>query len=143
MKQRVFVVGIDGSESSRRAAAYAVGLARRESARLIGIYVRPLPSGIVSLADASGAAASSVVASQDQVVTEFRDTLQRERTRLGVDMEIVVRQGDPFTELCQAARELWADAVIVGRSEGLLHRIAGSVAQRLVRCGHWPVTVVP
>ncbi|GAA4606387.1 nucleotide-binding universal stress UspA family protein [Actinoplanes octamycinicus] len=143
MRQRVMVVGIDGSESSRRAAAYAVGLAGREGARLIGVYVRPLPSSMVSMADTSGAAAASVVASQDEVVTEFHDTLRRERTRSGVDMEIVVRQGDPFTELCQAANETWADAVIVGRSESLLHRIAGSVAQRLVRCGRWPVTVVP
>ncbi|AEV84683.1 hypothetical protein ACWT_3660 [Actinoplanes sp. SE50] len=139
----VIMVGIDGSESSRRAAAYAVGLARREGARLVGVYVRPPAGAMVSMADSSGTVAATMVASQDAVVSEFRDTLQQERTRLGVDMQIVVRDGDPFTELCHAAREFWADAVIVGRSERLLHRIAGSVAQRLVRCGRWPVTVVP
>ncbi|MFC3989325.1 universal stress protein, partial [Actinoplanes siamensis] len=53
------------------------------------------------------------------------------------------RPAEPFTELTAAARETRADAVIVGRSAGILHRIAGSLAVKLVRCGKWPVTVVP
>jgi nucleotide-binding universal stress UspA family protein len=60
-----------------------------------------------------------------------------------VDGEIVTRRGDPFGQLSQVATWMRADAVIVGRSRSPLHRIAGSVAHRLVRCGRWPVTVVP
>jgi nucleotide-binding universal stress UspA family protein len=33
--------------------------------------------------------------------------------------------------------------VVVGSSESLGHRVAGSIAVRLVRGARWPVTVVP
>jgi nucleotide-binding universal stress UspA family protein len=33
--------------------------------------------------------------------------------------------------------------VVVGASEHLGHRIVGSLANRLIRAGKWPVTVVP
>lgn len=137
------IVGIDGSETSLRAGAYAVGLARRQGSRLIAVYVRTPYRGMVSFADAYGAAAASTAEAQSEMEAEFRDTLQREGPRLGCAAEMLVRHGDPFTELCQAATETWADLVVVGRSRSPLHRIAGSVAQRLVRCGRWPVTVVP
>ncbi|GIF04964.1 universal stress protein [Actinoplanes siamensis] len=137
----VIVVGIDGSGTSLRAGAYAVGMARRQGARLIGVFVRPPSGGTLSLGDPFGASIASAFARPEAVESEFRDTLRRER--LAVDFETVVRTGDPFTELCQVATERWADAVVVGRSERILHRIAGSVADRLVRCGRWPVTVVP
>jgi nucleotide-binding universal stress UspA family protein len=53
------------------------------------------------------------------------------------------RSGDPLTVLSEVAREVRAGAVIVGLSAGLAHRVAGSLAIRLVRCGRWPVIVVP
>ncbi|MEU4693918.1 universal stress protein [Actinoplanes sp. NPDC023714] len=139
----VIVVGVDGTDTSMRAGAYAIGLARRQGARLIGVYVRPFASSMVSLADAYGSAVACEVEAQNEVEAQFRATLVQERLRLGVDFEMVVRHGDPYTELCQVAKETQADAVIVGRSESALHRFAGSVAQRLTRCGRWPVTVVP
>ncbi|BAL88333.1 hypothetical protein AMIS_31130 [Actinoplanes missouriensis 431] len=139
----LIVVGVDGTDTSMRAAAYAVGLARRQDARLVGVYVRPFASSMVSIADTYGSAVASEVEAQNEVESQFRDTVVRERPRLGVDFELVVRHGDPFAELCRVACERAADAVIVGRSEQPLHRFAGSVAQRLTRCGRWPVTVVP
>ncbi|MDT4905845.1 MAG: hypothetical protein QOH52_3861, partial [Pseudonocardiales bacterium] len=35
------LVGVDGTETSMRAGAYAAGLARRQGARLIALYVVP------------------------------------------------------------------------------------------------------
>ncbi|BCJ47800.1 universal stress protein A [Actinoplanes ianthinogenes] len=143
MRPSVIVAGVDGSDSSMRAGAYAVGLARRQGSRLVGVFVRPAVGGVLSFADPSGAAVTAALATHEQMERDFRDTLLREQPRLGVDFEMVVRHGDPFSELCQVADEMWADAVIVGRPERALHRIAGSVAHRLVRYGRWPVTVVP
>src|SRR6478736_9971556 len=43
---KVIVAGVDGSDSSWRAAAYAAGLARRQNALLALVYVQPyLPGG--------------------------------------------------------------------------------------------------
>ena len=51
--------------------------------------------------------------------------------------------GDPLAELTRIAEQEHADAVVVGASEHLGHRIVGSLAARLVRAGKWPVIVVP
>ncbi|WP_436530690.1 universal stress protein [Actinoplanes sp. HUAS TT8] len=137
------LVGIDGSTSSLRAAAYAVGLARRQRCRLIAVYVRANPPTLLPLADAGGCAAVTAIDAQDAVEKELRSTFDAYLPQLGVTAELVVRTGEPFAELTAAACEAHADAVIVGRSASLLHRITGSLPIKLVRCGKWPVTVVP
>jgi nucleotide-binding universal stress UspA family protein len=136
------LVGVDGSTSSLRAAAYALGLARREGSRLVAVYVRTPPSGLLPLAD-TGGAVTTVIETQDAVEQELRTLLLDRLNGVPVDARLMVRAGEPFTEISDAARELRADAVIVGRSAKALHRIAGSIGSKLVRCGRWPVTVVP
>jgi nucleotide-binding universal stress UspA family protein len=143
MAHGVIVVGIDGSATSQRAGAYAVGLARRQGSQVIAVYVRPSAGGMLSLADPCGVAVAAAVEAQNNVEKEFRDAIRREKALIDVDLELLVRYGDPFTELSRAADELRADAVVVGRSQGALHRLTGSVAVRLVRAGRWPVIVVP
>jgi nucleotide-binding universal stress UspA family protein len=137
------VVGVDGSDPSLRAAAYAVGLARRQRTRLVAVYVRTNPAALVALADRGGIATRAVMDAQDEVEAQLRDAMERQSHAWDVDVRLVVRRGDPLTVLSDVAREVRADAVIVGRSAGVGHRIAGSLAVRLVRCGRWPVTVVP
>ncbi|WP_433306899.1 universal stress protein [Actinoplanes sp. CA-030573] len=86
---------------------------------------------------------TSVNDAQDAVERELRTAIEQRVAPLDVDVRLVVRTGDPYAELLDVARQVHADAVIVGRSTKILHRIAGSLATRLVRCGRWPVTVVP
>ena len=137
------VVGIDGSTSSLRAAAYAAGMARRQRSRLIVVYVRTPPPALLPLADTGGSAVATVIDTQDAVERELRASFAERVPEMGIDARLVVRQGDPYTELLDIARAVHADAVIVGRSTKILHRVAGSVGAKLTRCGHWPVTVVP
>nr|WP_312881249.1 universal stress protein [Actinomadura alba] len=136
---RVIVAGVDGSTTSMRAGAYAAGLARRQNSRLVVVYV----AGRSSLA---GMAPGGALATE-QTMDEIADGLRREVTdaaaRLGVPAEFVVSRGDPLTELARIADEVKADGVVVGASEKAGHRLVGSLAVRLVRIGHWPVTVVP
>ncbi|WP_432840182.1 universal stress protein [Dactylosporangium sp. CA-092794] len=137
------VVGVDGSDSSLRAAAYAAGLARRQRSRLVAVYVRALPTPMLSIADRCGAAVTAAIAAQDEIETGLRAAAGARVPHLDIPAELVVRHGDPFAELTDAAMAVRADAVVVGRSMSARHRIAGSLAVRLVRSGRWPVTVVP
>ena len=139
----VILVGIDDSVTALRAGAYAAGLARRQGARLICVYVESL-SGLYG---ASSAAGASVIAAQDDAYREIAADLQRRAQEyagvLGVSFTFIATRGDPYTELLRVADEVRANAVIVGASAKAGHRWVGSLAVRLVKAGRWPVTVVP
>ncbi|MBT2377609.1 universal stress protein UspA [Streptomyces sp. CB00316] len=137
---KVIVAGLDGSDSSMRAAAYAAGLARRQNARLVLVYVQPvIPSGAalgVPVGDTTGEVAQ-------ELADEIRASAERLKDTWDVRWEFHTFRGDPYNGLVTAADELTADAVVVGASESAGHRFIGSVAVRLVKAGRWPVTVVP
>src|SRR5947209_13492681 len=140
---KVILVGVDDSVTSMRAGAYAAGLARRQGARLVCVYVER-PSAMYGAAAGAGA---SAIAAQEQALHETATDLRREAeegaARLGVQLTFVIARGDPYTELRRVADEMRADAVIVGASMQAGHRWIGSLAVRLVKAGRWPVTVVP
>ncbi len=140
---KVILVGVDDTVTSMRAGAYAAGLARRQGARLVCVYVER-PSGMYGAAAGGGA---GVIAAQEEALRETAASLRQEAEagaqRLGVPLTFVVAHGDPYTELRRVADEMRADAVIVGASMQAGHRWVGSLAVRLVKAGRWPVTVVP
>ena len=140
---KVILVGVDDSVTSMRAGAYAAGLARRQGARLVCVYVER-PSAMYGAAAGAGA---SAIAAQEQALHETAADLRREAEegarRLGLALTFVVARGDPYTELRRVADEVRANAVIVGASMQAGHRWIGSLAVRLVKAGRWPVTVVP
>jgi nucleotide-binding universal stress UspA family protein len=128
----VIVVGVDGTPRALHAAAWASGLARRERARLVFVYVEPITSpaywsafGMATAAEA----ASELVAELRRTVTEYLGTL-------GVGWELVHHRGDPAHGLEKVAEELHADCIVVGRG-------TGGVAKFLINDARRPVVVVP
>ena len=140
---RVILVGVDDSVTSLRAGAYAVGLARRQGARLVVVYVEQ-PSVVYGAAAGAGAAA---MAEQERAFSETAADLRRRVEEYGTERDVpitfVTAAGDPYHELRRVADEMRADAVVVGASTKAGHRWVGSLAVRLVKAGRWPVTVVP
>ncbi|MET8679325.1 universal stress protein [Streptomyces sp. NPDC004647] len=137
---KVIVAGVDGSDSSWRAAAYAAGLARRQNSLLAMVYIQPvLPAG----ASLGASVVDTTTEVAEELIAEIRAATERLRGIYDVRWEFHTFRGDPYNGLAQAADELTADAVVVGASESAGHRIIGSVAVRLVKAGRWPVTVVP
>jgi len=140
---KVILVGVDDSVTSLRAGAYAAGLARRQGARLVIVYVEQ-HSAMYGAAAGAGAGA---IAAQDQSLQDTAADLRRRAEEyagnLGLSLTFVVARGDPYTELRRVADQVRADAVIVGASTKAGHRWVGSLAVRLVKAGRWPVTVVP
>lgn len=137
--QHGVVVGFDGSVSSERALAYAVGMAKR------------LASGLVIVHVANRLPATVWAGCEPPVFVDVPD----HRTEvLGLELAcadhlsevswiLVERGGDICHELEEVGREYAADAIVVGGTRGLIGRIFGSVAGRLARRATRPVVVIP
>jgi nucleotide-binding universal stress UspA family protein len=136
---KVIVAGVDGSDTSLRAAAYAWGLARRQDAHIILVHV----SNVGGFSAATPGGAAVMRQADQQVADELRAEAAEAAARTPVRYDFRSEYGDAYTELARVANEVKADAVIVGASAQAGHRLIGSVAVRLVRAGRWPVTVVP
>ena len=127
----VIVVGIDGGERAQNAAAWATGLARRERARLVLVYVEPLtspaywsPIGMATAAEA----ASEFVQELHEAAASYLDAV-------GIRWELVHYRGDPAHGLEAVAADRRADCIVVGRG--------GGVPRTLVNEARRPVVVVP
>jgi nucleotide-binding universal stress UspA family protein len=137
------VVGIDGSTTSLRAGAYAAGLARRQRARLVAVYVGSVSA--MWIAEPSAAALLRAARSEEfeQTAADLRQEAENAAREHGISITFVAARGDSFAEVRRIARENRADAIVVGASTKAGHRIMGSLAARHVRDSKWPVTVVP
>ena len=138
----VILVGVDDSTNSLRAGWYAAGLARRQRARIVAVFVAPLASF-----GAAGPGGAALTVAQDEA---FRETARQMDARaqviaaeLGISITFMAARGDPYSEIKRIANEVRADAIVVGASAHAGHRFVGSLAVRLVKAGRWPVTVVP
>ncbi len=136
---RNMLVGVDGSDTSLHALAYAVGLARRQGTHLIVLYVRPTTVMSAQVPATAGA----VVQTQDEITADLRRTIDEGSARLGMVIEFRTSNGNPYRELIAVAREVRVDAIVVGASTQAGHKLIGSLAGRLVKDAEWPVTVVP
>jgi nucleotide-binding universal stress UspA family protein len=136
------LVGVDGSTTATRAGWYAAGLARRQGARLIAVYVSPLASAAVAAPGGPSLMAAEQQA-RDEVAEDMRKRAEETARELGIGITFMVAHGSPFHEIVRLADETKADAIVVGASTKAGHRFVGSLAVHLVRLGKWPVTVVP
>jgi nucleotide-binding universal stress UspA family protein len=136
----LILAGVDGSQTSLRAGAYAAGLARRQNSRLVLVYVHHTSGAMTATVPGLTGLAIETDAS---IVGEIRQEILVHGPRLGIDISLVEREGSPYHEIARLAEELRADALVVGASMQAGHRIVGSLATHLVRSARCPVTVVP
>jgi nucleotide-binding universal stress UspA family protein len=134
----VIVVGLDGSDTSMRAAAFAVGLARRQASRLVFVYVQNTSAGAMT-----PQVIPALITVGEDIADDLHALLAQRLEDWPGQWELRRLVGNPFAELTRIAAEVHADLVIVGASARLGHRLVGSLAVHLVKARRWPVTVVP
>lgn len=132
------VVGADGSPSAGHACAWAAGLARRERAQLVLVYVEPLanpaywtPMGMITATEAA-----------TSFVEELRDEAAELLDGSGVRWEFVHHRGDPANGLESVAEQHRADCIVIGRSRHIGGSL-GTVPKALAGQAKRPVIVVP
>jgi nucleotide-binding universal stress UspA family protein len=136
------LVGVDESVTALRAASYTAGLARRQRARVVVVYVSPIAS--LGLSTSAGPALLAAEhEAHDEIARELAGRAENMARELGISVTFMNPGGDPYHEITRIAAETRADAIVVGASLKAGHRLMGSLAVRLVRAGKWPVTVVP
>lgn len=137
--QHGVVVGFDGSLSSERALAYAVGMARRSRCGLVIVHVaNRLPATVWA-----GCEPPVFVDMPDHRTELLGLELACADYLAGVPWILVERGGDICHEIEEVGREYAADAIVVGSTHGLLGKLFGSVSGRLARRANRPVIVIP
>jgi nucleotide-binding universal stress UspA family protein len=132
------VLGYDGTDPSVHAAAWAGGLARRENALLVVVYVESMASPAYWTPFGTAAATEA----GQEFVRELRDQAGPLLTERGIRWEMLHGQGEPALVLEAVAEEKRADCIVVGRSR---HRggLLGTVPKSLLAHATRPVVVVP
>lgn len=139
------IVGIDGSEPSKRAVAYAISLAKEHDIHLVVAHVIPwspysfnTPSENDQRADSKS---EEIAAATAQII----EPAIAATAAAGHDVTQVVRHGDPVDTLVALASEHGASAIVVGRTgdSRVKRAIFGSIPGHLVHESPIPVTVVP
>jgi nucleotide-binding universal stress UspA family protein len=138
----VILVGVDESVTASRAAWYAAGLARRQGARVVAVYVES-PGTYILTASAGASVLAAEAEAHSEIAKDLSARASDTAAELGISVTFITTRGDPFHEINRIAQETRADAIVVGASLKAGHRLLGSLAVRLVRAGKWPVTVVP
>jgi nucleotide-binding universal stress UspA family protein len=135
------LVGVDDSESSRRALAHAVELAQAENAKLTLITVAPPVWSFVALTGLSTELLSEEVDRwANRLVKEARETLPSD-----VAARTIAAHGDPGPEIVAELKRGSYDLVVLGSrgrqraQEGLL----GSVNAFVHFHAHVPLLSVP
>jgi len=132
------VVGIDGSNTSWRAFAMAVGIARRDRGSVHACFVSHTPAP----AELAVFAVPVPALVDDEGAADLGKEVAAELNSAGVGGDFACRKGDVARELEALAASCQADLIVVGRSRHpALH--LGGVPRKLLAMGRRPVLIVP
>jgi nucleotide-binding universal stress UspA family protein len=139
------LVGVDGSESSRRAADFAGARARAGNAHVVVAYVIEWSPYTFNTPEENEMRHKRREEEIERARTQVLDPLVAELRAAGVEVEGVVRHGHAAEVLSGLAGELRAAQIFVGRvgQSRIAALLFGSVTVSLVQISPVPVTVVP
>jgi universal stress protein A len=144
---RRFLLTIDFSEHSKKTTEHAIQLATFTGAGIIVCHVFQIPD--------YPAAFYQGLYTEHELVKSHVEMAKREAntqlaavteqiTAIGLKAESILRVGNPFEEIVNAARELGVDLIVIGSHgyRGLERLLLGSTAERVVQYAKCPVLVV-
>jgi nucleotide-binding universal stress UspA family protein len=133
------IVGVDGSDDARRAAAWAATLAGAVGAEVVVVHALGLLHRT-----ASGATVASDLHRED-IRTELEAAWCAPLRDAGVAYRAELREGNPVTALLDAAGDADADLLVVGSRGvgGFPGLMLGSTSTQLAQHTRRPLVIVP
>src|SRR5262245_11724747 len=141
---RRILVPIDFSKHSQNALTYAAAFAEKFGAE---IYLLHVVQDLALFIPDAVTAGPPLLPPMDQLTAAVREALDRviRENQLGpLQVHPEVREGTPFYEIIQFAKEKSIDLIIMGTHGrgGLAHVLLGSVTEKVVRKAPCPVLTV-
>lgn len=134
---RRIVIGLDGSEGSRRALEAGIAMARTAKAELFLISVAELPRYPGAVDEINGEQQAA-----DSFFREVQKDASAQVTQAGLVVHTDIRVGHAGQLLPHYALEVGADLVVIGHSgrSGIWGRLLGTTADKIV--DHAPCSVL-
>ncbi|MEM1412291.1 MAG: universal stress protein [Pseudomonadota bacterium] len=140
----VYLVGVDGSNCSDRAIAYAVERARENGGRVLVAFVIEWSPYSFSTPEENAERHMRREQELERAHEQVIDPLVARLSEQGIETEGLVAHGHVAQTLDRLARERDVTCLVIGRKgSSRLAQFFGSVASRLVQIVDRPVTVVP
>jgi nucleotide-binding universal stress UspA family protein len=135
-------VAVDFTETSDKALAYAVELARTFSATLAVVHTYQIP--VYGFPEGAYITAADVAAQIATAAQGRLDALLDSQKSANVPMTGVLRNGVAWEEINNLAGEKKADLIVIGTHgrRGLARALLGSVAENVIRTATVPVLVI-
>ena len=128
------VVASDGSPHSAAAASEAIGIAKRNSAKLTVLAVVPADIAMPTDIDFATIAREKLADQEMQSAEKNAKAVKEAAQRAGVDAQAFVMSGKPADAIIEIAKDKSADLIVVGSHgrTGLDRLLMGSVAERVI-----------
>ncbi len=138
------LVPTDFSKHSTNALRYAAAFAEKFGAEL---YLLHVVQDLALFIPEAVSVAPPIAPPVEQMTAAVRAALEkvvRDANLQGLTVHTDVREGTPFYEIIQAAKEKDVDLIIMGTHghSGLAHVLLGSVTEKVVRKAPCPVLTV-
>ncbi|MGH3167901.1 MAG: universal stress protein [Trebonia sp.] len=138
------VVGVGGSQTSLRALAFAIGLARRQGAELVCVHIPALRGMFIpAQGDVAFLADAARMHTREQIEQSIRREVGADLREWDVQGRFVVGRGSWRAALRKAARQTSADAIIISAPTGLTRYLFALLPVSLIRGTRCPVIIVP
>lgn len=135
---KTIVLGLDGSEGSKRAIPVAVEIAKAGNGKIVIAHVEE---------DVIGKGGGPIHATEDEIQAEVKKQGE-ELSAQDIDTEVKMKSvmlGGPAHAIAEIADDANADLIVVGTrgQSPVTGLLLGGVTQRLLHIAHQPVLAVP
>ena len=140
------LVGVDGSESSFKAADNAISLAKHYDSELIAIHVIPSKSVIGHSSGIFGIVTPAFLEKMTEEAEMWFAVIKKNTEQLSISLktQIISTGESPIKEIVEFAHREEVDLIVVGTRgrSGIKRMLLGRTASGVVTYAHCPVFIV-